>query len=158
MLVLSVIYITSITNVASIYYTGCGDYICDGYKRSDDFAEWQDCIDNDALYNPESFDTNSFCTYCLLEKDGAGPCYCATKSECYSWWYGFGITMIVIGIIATFIFCRRSIIQYKMGTTSSSMVSRIGSDWCDYYGCLFCCGVFIGGVVLVCLAATNSGY
>ena len=95
----------------SAIYTGCKDYVCGGYKHSDNFFEWQQCINNNKLYNPDGFGTNSFCTYCSVEEDGSGPCYCATKSECYSWWYGFGITMIVIGFIVSIIIFRKLYIE-----------------------------------------------
>ena len=99
MRIFCLVAIALIENGFSATYQGCPGYTCGGYTRKDNFAEWQQCIDGNELYNPESFDTNSFCKYCLIQEDGTGPCYCADSSECYSWWYGFGITMIVIGVI-----------------------------------------------------------
>ena len=204
-------------------YTGCDDYVCGGYSYDNDYVEWQQCINDNELYHPESFDTNSFCEYCLVEEDGAGPCYCATKSECYSWWYGIGITMIVIGLIVTIILSRqlynemyhiyhsiynkpepkpesekeatakpepeieetecqkcgdkehksidcphfsgpvvnissRTQSQPKAPELSDNQLFMRRMNWSKCAGCSFCVCVIIGGIVLVLLAATNSGY
>ena len=122
----------------------CTDYVCDGYSMEDEPTEWQNCVNNNELYNPNKFGTHSFCKYCLTQEDGVGDCYCADSEECYKFWYGGGIAMMVIGLITVLVVCK------KINDKNSGC-------WTNGIG-LFGCALIIGGIVLVSLAATDSGY
>ena len=140
-------------------YRNCDDYICDGVTRNDpdDLYLWEECIEDNELYNPDKFETDSFCTHCLV-KEKESTCYCATKSECYQWYLGFGPFMILIGLVSCIIILRRIYINVRNGEKNEPELTEkeIYNKSCSCTQCcccLLCFGAIIGGIVMICIAA-----
>ena len=138
-------------------YRHCDDYICNGFRRSDYLYLWEECIEDNELYNPDKFETDSFCNYCLLQKNRT--CYCATNSECHEWYFGFGSVMIFIGLICCIVMLRKGYVKLSNvendDVTHKQLVME-NLNWLQVLICLFCFGVIIGGIVMICIAAAAT--